>query len=223
MTNVATDPLDTLNAAQREAVEFGFGAESAGPLLVIAGAGSGKTNTLAHRVAHLIATGTDPCKILLLTFFRRAAVEMTRRVDRIIDSLAKVNNRFSTSTLLWSGTFHSVGAKLLREYAGRIGIDPGFTIHDREDSADLMNLVRHELGFAEKEKRFPMKSTCLGIYSAVVNTQLPLGKVLQATYPWCGKCIQDTRVKNGRSLLFVEIQRYLALLPNSFGASSASA
>lgn len=181
--------LASLNEAQRAAVEFGIdpreGPAPSAPLLVIAGAGSGKTNTLAHRVAHLIAHGVDPGKILLLTFSRRAAVEMTRRVDRIMGQLAKGNRGFISSSLPWSGTFHSVGARLLREYAGRIGLAPGFTIHDREDSADLLNLVRHELGYSAKDKRFPMKSTCLGIYSATINTQAPLNEVLQATYPWC--------------------------------------
>ena len=181
--------LAALNSAQREAVEFGIERDDAaampGPLLVIAGAGSGKTNTLAHRVAHLIANGADPGRILLLTFSRRAAAEMTRRVDRIIGQLVKGHRGCATSALEWSGTFHSVGARLLREYAGRIGLAPGFTIHDREDSADLLNLVRHELGFSAKEKRFPLKATCLGIYSAVINTQAPLKDVLQAGYPWC--------------------------------------
>lgn len=181
--------LASLNEAQREAVEFGIDRQGAaampGPLLVIAGAGSGKTNTLAHRVAHLIANGADPGKILLLTFSRRAAVEMTRRVDRIIGQLVQGHRGSATASLAWSGTFHSVGARLLREYAGRIGLAPGFTIHDREDSADLLNLVRHELGFSGKEKRFPLKSTCLGIYSAAINTQAPLKDVLQASYPWC--------------------------------------
>lgn len=180
--------LATLNEAQRAAVEFGIGPEiSTGPLLVIAGAGSGKTNTLAHRVAHLLANGVDPGKILLLTFSRRAAVEMTRRVDRIVGQLAKGHRGFAIVSLSWAGTFHSVGARLLREYAGRIGLSPGFTIHDREDSADLLNLVRHELGFSGKEKRFPQKATCLGIYSAAINTQAPLNEVLQASYPWCAE------------------------------------
>ena len=180
--------LASLNEAQREAVEFGIGHHDAvapGPLLVIAGAGSGKTNTLAHRVAHLIANGADPGKILLLTFSRRAATEMTRRVDRIIGQLVKGHRGCATASLAWSGTFHSVGARLLREYAGRIGLAPGFTIHDREDSADLLNLVRHELGYSGKHLRFPLKATCLGIYSAVINTQAPLNDVLQASYPWC--------------------------------------
>jgi DNA helicase-2/ATP-dependent DNA helicase PcrA len=179
--------LGSLNEAQREAVEFGVvhraGESLPGPLLVIAGAGSGKTNTLAHRVAHLIANGADPGKILLLTFSRRAAVEMTRRVERIIGHLMKVNRGAVTGSLAWSGTFHSVGARLLREYAGRIGLAPGFTIHDREDSADLLNLVRHDLGFSAKDKRFPLKATCLGIYSAVINTQARLTTYCKSVIP----------------------------------------
>ncbi|MDP3512192.1 MAG: ATP-dependent helicase [Sulfuritalea sp.] len=181
--------LAALNPAQRAAVEFGIAPDAAaaapGPLLVIAGAGSGKTHTLAHRVAHLIASGADPARILLLTFSRRAAVDMTRRVDRLIARQLNGHRRGATGALVWSGTFHSVGARLLREYAGRIGLAPGFTIHDREDSADLLNLVRHELGYSGKEKRFPLKATCLGIYSAVINTQAGLKDVLQTSYPWC--------------------------------------
>ncbi|HLY95598.1 MAG TPA: ATP-dependent helicase, partial [Sideroxyarcus sp.] len=179
--------LARLNVAQRLAVEHGTGGDevAAEPLLVIAGAGSGKTNTLAHRVAHLIAHGTDPGTILLLTFSRRAADEMARRAERIVRQLATDRPRLAGAKLSWTGTFHGVGARLLREYAGRIGLDPGFTIHDREDSRDLMNLVRHELGLSAKTKRFPLKNTCLAIYSAAVNTMLPLEEVLQRRFPWC--------------------------------------
>ncbi|HEY6095471.1 MAG TPA: ATP-dependent helicase [Gallionellaceae bacterium] len=184
--NVAAETyLARLNAAQRIAVEHGTGGGEAAPLLVIAGAGSGKTNTLAHRVAHVIAEGSDPGAILLLTFSRRAADEMARRVERIVRQLAAERPRLAGAKLQWSGTFHSIGARLLREYAGRIGLDPGFTIHDRGDSADLMNLVRHELGASSKAKRFPLKNTCLSIYSATVNTMAPLEEVLQRRFPWC--------------------------------------
>jgi DNA helicase-2/ATP-dependent DNA helicase PcrA len=180
------DYLSGLNEAQREAATYGAGAgEVAGPLLVIAGAGSGKTNTLAHRVAHLLAMGADPDRILLLTFSRRAADEMTRRVQRIASQVSPRHARLVSAGFPWSGTFHSVGARLLREYAGRIGLDPAFTIHDREDSADLMNLVRHELTLSTQGKRFPLKGTCLAIYSAAVNTQGTLADVLQTTFPWC--------------------------------------
>src|SRR5690606_24131273 len=120
-----------------------------GPLLIIAGAGSGKTNTLAHRVAHLIATGADPSRILLLTFSRRAAAEMTGRVERIARKALGGSLAGGALSLAWSGTFHAIGARLLREYAEAIGLAAAFTILDREDAADLMNLVRHELGFSD--------------------------------------------------------------------------
>src|SRR6202021_1566357 len=151
--------LDTLNPEQRRAVEHGVGADGhiGTPLLVIAGAGSGKTNTLAHRVAHLIVSGADPRRILLMTFSRRAASEMTKRVERIARKVLGNNAGIMTDALSWAGTFHGIGARLLREYADQIGLDPAFTIHDREDSADLMNLVRHEKGFSKTESRFPTK------------------------------------------------------------------
>ena len=169
--------LAKLNAEQRLAVEHGDGGV-AGPLLIIAGAGSGKTNTLAHRVAHLIVKGADPRRILLMTFSRRAAAEMTRRVERIAGEVLGRDASVITDALTWAGTFHGIGARLLRDYALEIGLDPAFTIHDREDSADLMNLVRHELGFSKTESRFPTKGTCLAIYSRAVNAQAPLDEVL---------------------------------------------
>ncbi len=175
--------LRGLNEAQREAVLHG-GGTPAGPLLVIAGAGSGKTNTLAHRVAHLLVHGADPQRILLLTFSRRAAVEMERRTGRVVQE-ALGGSGAQPPALPWSGTFHGIGARLLREYAERIGLDPQFTIHDRGDSEDLMALVRHELGLASGEQRFPAKATCLAIYSRAVNTQLPLGEVLAQAFTWC--------------------------------------
>ena len=186
--------LERLNPAQREAVGFGVGEpEPAGPLLVIAGAGSGKTNTLAHRVAHLIAHGADPGRILLLTFSRRAADEMGRRVRRILAEAAADQPRLAQVSLTWSGTFHGIGARLLRDFAGRIGLDAAFTIHDRQDSGDLMNLVRHELGGSAKARRFPLKGTCLAIYSAAVNTRAPLADVLQGTFPWCAEWEAELR------------------------------
>ena len=198
----AADPLARLNPAQRAAVEHGItdatgraghGPAPSAPLLVIAGAGSGKTNTLAHRVAHLIAHGADPGRMLLLTFSRRAADEMGRRVRRILAQLAAARPGLAQAELSWSGTFHAVGARLLRDYAGRIGLDPAFTIHDREDSADLMNLVRHEAGLSATRQRFPQKGTCLAIYSAAVNTQAPLAEVLQASFPWCAEWADELK------------------------------
>ncbi len=180
--------LDSLNTEQRRAVEHGVvdgKATAANPLLIIAGAGSGKTNTLAHRVAHLIVGGADPRRILLMTFSRRAAAEMTRRVERICNRVMNGNGSVMSDALTWAGTFHGIGARLLRDYAEQIGLDPAFTIHDREDSADLMNLVRHELGFSKTESRFPAKGTCLSIYSRAVNAELPLDDVLRMAFPWC--------------------------------------
>jgi DNA helicase-2/ATP-dependent DNA helicase PcrA len=180
--------LEKLNPQQRAAVEYGTltdGTHVAGPLLVIAGAGSGKTNTLAHRVAHLIVKGADPRRILLMTFSRRAAAEMARRVERICVQVLGGKSGIMADALAWSGTFHGIGARLLRDYAEQIGIDPAFTIHDREDSADLMNLIRHELGFSKMQNRFPTKGTCLAIYSRVVNSESELGLVLRDAFPWC--------------------------------------
>jgi DNA helicase-2/ATP-dependent DNA helicase PcrA len=177
--------LEKLNDRQREAVEYGVGdAGTSGPLLVIAGAGSGKTNTLAHRVAHLIVKGADPRRILLMTFSRRAASEMGRRVERICRQVVGENAAIMRDALHWAGTFHGIGARLLRIYAEQIGLNVDFTIHDREDSADLMNLVRHELGLSKTESRFPTKGTCLAIYSRVVNAESSIGEILKLAYPW---------------------------------------
>jgi len=186
--------LQKLNPQQRRAVEHGgLPLADAGPLLIIAGAGSGKTSTLAHRVAWLIEHGADPRRIMLLTFSRRAAAEMTRRVGLIVAGLAQARPGITAEALTWAGTFHAVGARLLREYAETIGLAPAFTIHDREDSADLMNLVRHDLKFSKTEKRFPAKATCLAIYSRAVNSELPLGEVLGSYFPWCAMWQDELR------------------------------
>src|ERR1700730_4204586 len=180
--------LEKLNPDQRRAVEHGMGKsedDAHHALLVIAGAGSGKTSTLAHRVVHLAVNGADPRRILLMTFSRRAAVEMTRRGQRISNEAFGGNTSVTSGALTWAGPFHAIGARLLREYAPQIGLEPTFTIHDREDSADLMNLVRHDLGFSKKESRFPTKTTCLAIYSRAVNAEQELEAVLAKSYPWC--------------------------------------
>ena len=192
----STAHLEKLNPEQRRAVEHGVGATTAElprPLLVIAGAGSGKTNTLAHRVAHLIVNGADPRRILLLTFSRRGAAEMTRRVERIARQVLRQNAATTADALIWAGTFHGIGARLLREYAERIGLDPNFTIHDREDSGDLINLVRHELGLSKTATRFPTKGTCLAIYSRCVNAEMPIEDVLRSSFPWCASWIAELR------------------------------
>lgn len=205
-----SDHLASLNDAQRDAATSGIASgETAGPLLVIAGAGTGKTNTLAHRVAHLLLHGAQPESIMLLTFSRRAADEMTRRVQRIVAQASPKLAPVASAGFPWSGTFHGVGARLLREYAGRIGLDPDFTIHDREDSADLMNLVRHEQGLSNKAKRFPLKGTCLAIYSAAVNTQTPLAEVLQTSFPWCAEWEADLKALFRAYVLAKQAQQVL--------------
>src|SRR5438105_14300820 len=186
--------LSDLNKEQQHAVTHGIdsgSATGAPPLLVIAGAGSGKTKTLAHRVAHLVVNGVDPHRILLLTFTHRAAEEMIRRVKRITATALGTQQ----VDLPWSGTFHAVGARLLREYATQINLKPSFTILDRSDAADLMNLVRHELGYSTKKSRFPKKDTCLSMYSFVVNsgTSNSLDQGLSEYFPWCAEWEEDLR------------------------------
>jgi ATP-dependent DNA helicase UvrD/PcrA len=186
--------LRDLNFAQRAAVEYGVsdGAAShiSGPLLIIAGAGTGKTNTLAHRAAHLILTGTVAERILLLTFTRRAAEAMTRRAQRIL-AAARATHKSSVlgsgGEFAWSGTFHAIGNRFLREYADSIGLDPSFTVLDRSDSEDRLNLVRNDLGLAKKDARFPRKHTCLAIYSHTVNACCALTDTLESAFPWCAE------------------------------------
>ena len=184
------DAMAMLNPAQRNAATYGRREEDlfrSGPLLIIAGAGTGKTMTLAHRVAHLIVQGTSPERILLLTFTRRAAQEMGRRVDKIVrQALAADSPGLAAAGVLpWSGTFHSVANRLLRRYAANLGLDPGFSVLDRGDAADLLDVNRHELGLSRKSRRFPKKDTCLAIYSRCVNAQEALTEVLNQSYPWC--------------------------------------
>src|SRR5690242_2687474 len=187
--------LAKLNGPQRRAVTFGEplperGYKS-GPLLIVAGAGTGKTDTLAHRVAHLVIHGVDPARIMMLTFTRRAAIEMRRRAFELAKSaLSETLGGVSQSILQrmsWAGTFHSLGNRLLRHYARHLKLDPQFSVLDRGDSADLMDSLRQELGLAQKEQRFPRKDTCLQIYSHRVNTQRPLKDTLEAQFPWCAQ------------------------------------
>lgn len=166
-----------LNEAQRWAVDHGDG-----PLLIIAGAGTGKTKTLACRVANLISRGVPPQRILLLTFTRRAAEEMLRRAERMIgdDSGGRV----------WGGTFHAIANRLLRTYASAIGLTSDFTIMDESDSADLMNLIRSDLGMARTDRRFPRKATLQAIYSHTVNAQRPMRDVVEKHFPWCREDVE---------------------------------
>ncbi len=138
----------------------------------------------------LIEAGADPFRILLLTFSRRAADEMMRRTERIA---ARALGKGAAASLAWAGTFHAVGARLLREHADQLGLDVTFSILDREDSADLMGLIRHELGLSSTKERFPTARTCLEIYSRVVNAQLPLAQILKDTFPWCANWGDELR------------------------------
>ncbi len=180
--------LRNLNAEQRAAVTFGIdesGAARPGPpLLIAAGAGTGKTTTLAHRVAHLLIHGADPQRILLLTFTRRAAEDMTGRVRQICSRALGREIDFGTA-LVWAGTFHAIAARLLREFAPKLGISSGFTILDRSDAQDLMDLLREEAGLAQHRKRFPKKAVCLEICSFAVNSGRPLAEVLARRFSWC--------------------------------------
>jgi DNA helicase-2/ATP-dependent DNA helicase PcrA len=192
MMKAKPSAFDSLNPSQRRAATFGAPVTdqgvNAGPLLILAGAGTGKTNTLAHRTAHLVLNGVDPARILMLTFTRRAAQEMIKRTQAIVGEVlserGRAGDRSVVSRLLWSGTFHSVGNRILRLYAKHLGLDPNFTVLDRADAADLMDVVRHELGFSAKDKRFPRKDVCLAIYSYRVNTRLSLKQTLEDQFPW---------------------------------------
>ena len=163
------DAAPSLNVAQLAAATA-----PPGPLLIIAGAGTGKTQTLAHRVAHLIKEGAEASRILLLTFTRRAAETMVRRAARHAPHASRVP---------WAGTFHSVANRLLRIHAQTVGLEPNFTVLDRSDSADLLNVARSDLGFSKLPSRFPRKDTCLAIYSMVVNTRSPIESVLKHSFP----------------------------------------
>ena len=181
--------VQSLNEPQQRAVDHGTGADAPMPLLVIAGAGSGKTSTLAHRIAHLVRAGADPQRLLLLTFSRRAAMELERRAGQVLQATFKGRSDRPPS-LPWSGTFHSVGRKTpARVRASVSAWPPNFTIHDRGDSEDLMALVRttHIAAEATNESRFPGAATCVAIYSRVVNSESPLGRRPARPYPWCAR------------------------------------
>jgi DNA helicase-2/ATP-dependent DNA helicase PcrA len=162
--------LDELNTEQRRAATH-----PAGPLLILAGAGTGKTTTLCARVAWLVAEGAASERILLLTFTRRAAREMLQRARALVPASARV----------LGGTFHSVGHRIVRRHAAALGLPPGFGVLDASDAADVLDLLREEHGHAQARTRFPRKGTLLDIYSRTVNAQQPLSGVLAEHFPWC--------------------------------------
>jgi DNA helicase-2/ATP-dependent DNA helicase PcrA len=165
------------------------------PLLIVAGAGTGKTATLAHRVACKIATGTSPGRILLLTFTRRAAAEMLRRVDGILRRLEAADPRSQAVAggRVWGGTFHATATRLLRLHGRSIGLEPSFTILDRGDAEDLLGVLRTELGLSKNDRRFPLKGTCMDIYSRCVNARKPVDEAVESHFPWCKEEVEDLR------------------------------
>jgi DNA helicase II / ATP-dependent DNA helicase PcrA len=166
--------LEQLNAEQRAAATY-----SNGPLLILAGAGTGKTTTLCARVAWLLSEGVPAERILLLTFMRRAAREMVERARVLAERAAPSGGR------VVGGTFHSVAHRIVRQHASSLGLDAGFGVMDPGDAADLLDFVRQQLGHAERRRRFPRAQTLLDIYSRTVNAQTSLAEVLAEAFPWC--------------------------------------
>src|SRR5947209_11128016 len=171
--------LEDLNAEQRAAATHG-----SGPLLILAGAGTGKTTTLCARVAWLVRSGVAPERIMLLTFTRRAAREMLQRARAMV-SLP------SGSRGVVGGTFHSVAHRLVRSHAAALGLPDGFAVLDAGDAADVLDLIREEHGYAQSRRRFPRKSTLLDIYSRTVNFQKPLSEVVVESFPWCEEQVDE--------------------------------
>jgi DNA helicase-2/ATP-dependent DNA helicase PcrA len=184
-----------LNPEQAAAATHGDG-----PLLIIAGAGTGKTRTLVYRVAHLIERGVRPERILLLTFTRRAAAEMLGRAERLVGS---------SSARVHGGTFHATGHRLLRQFGQAAGVERDFSIMDQGDAEDLMQLARAGLGYAQKQKRFPKKETLHYVYSRHINTEQPVDAIIRDEYVQFSDYVEDfarifadyTRRKSERNLV----------------------
>src|SRR5262249_22572969 len=162
------DYENALNPAQLEAV-----VTHEGPILVVAGAGSGKTRTLVFRVARLVEQGIAPHAILLLTFTRKAAAEMLRRAAALLDGRCEQ---------VAGGTFHSFAHLLVGRYGSALGLQSSFTILDRGDSEDVIGLLRARMGLDKKEKRFPRKQTIAEMFSMAVNKSRPLRELLEGSY-----------------------------------------
>src|SRR5256885_11722569 len=169
-TSIHIDYVDELNEQQLAAVSA-----PPGPILVIAGAGSGKTRTLTYRVAYLLENGIDPRNILLLTFTNKAARQMLDRVANLLPVDASG---------IWGGTFHSIGNRMLRRHGSALGYNSGFTIMDREDQKDLINTVVADVGIDPKEIRFPKGDVLAEIFSFVVNTEKPMEELLAEKFPY---------------------------------------
>ncbi|MGZ8779331.1 MAG: ATP-dependent helicase, partial [Thermoanaerobaculia bacterium] len=160
---------EQLNREQLEVVMAGEG-----PMLVIAGAGSGKTRTLTYRVSRLIEDGVDPNDILIVTFTNKASREMLSRIEELVTT---------DTRRIWGGTFHSIGNRLLRRYADALGYRSNFTILDDEDAKEMMESAISSLGIKTLEKRFPKGDVLLDIYSFLINTRTPLELHLEQNYP----------------------------------------
>jgi DNA helicase-2/ATP-dependent DNA helicase PcrA len=171
--------LEELNPEQRAAATY-----SGSTLLILAGAGTGKTTTLCARVAWLLAEGTPAESIMLLTFTRRAAREMLERARVLAERVAP-----SAGNVL-GGTFHSVAHRMIREHCAALGLEPGFGVLDAGDASDLLDYVREEHGRAASRRRFPRAQTMLDIYSRTVNAQRPLAETLEDAFPWCAEHLQ---------------------------------
>jgi DNA helicase-2/ATP-dependent DNA helicase PcrA len=196
-----------LNAAQRRAATH-----PDGPLLIVAGAGTGKTRTLVYRVAHLLERGVPAHRILLLTFTRRSAQEMLARAEKLVGS---------ESRGVHGGTFHGTGHRLLRRFGPEAGLPGDFTILDQSDAEDLMQLSRAALGLGDKTKRFPKKETLHHVYSRHVNTDIPVSAILREEYPRFVEFEEDfarvfadyTQRKQSRDLLdYDDLLLYWALM-----------
>jgi DNA helicase-2/ATP-dependent DNA helicase PcrA len=170
-----------LNAEQRRSVEH-----DDRPLLVLAGAGTGKTATLAARLAQLLERGAEPERVCLLTFSRRAAAEMRNRAGHMVDP--------ALAARVVGGTFHSVAQRLLRHHGRLIGLDPGFSVLDAADSTELIGLVRSESDVCGRDgARFPRKETLAAILSRVANAQVRLSDVVARFFPWCSRDLEAIR------------------------------
>jgi len=165
----AHDFTQELNPEQAAAATFGNG-----PLLIVAGAGTGKTRTLVYRVAHLLLSGVPAERILLLTFTRRAAQEMLARAVQLVGGASKQ---------VHGGTFHGTAHRLLRRFGPAAGLSGDFTIMDQGDTADLMQLSRAKLGYGDVKRRFPRKETLHYVYSRHVNTEVPVAEILAEEFP----------------------------------------
>ncbi len=169
--------LNELNPSQREAVT-----STEGPLLVIAGAGSGKTRTLVYRVAYLLEQGVDPEKILLLTFTRKASQEMLWRAGLLLNE---------TCRKVVGGTFHGIANMLLRRHGHHLGFGSSFTIIDRADAEGIVNLLKGSLGLTGKDKQFPTKRVLINILSGSVNKSIAIDDLIYESYSHLSEHVDD--------------------------------